>query len=127
MNSLPSSALTQLPKLPPKPGITAIKPMDPVLACSTASFEGATCGALAGLTGYWISTVGSCSVAPYTLGFSCGLNFCCLSIYEHLSNVREYQKNKHLLEMYDYHKKLHNWVITQQPGSPSPKGTSEKT
>lgn len=121
MHSLPSSTLAGLPKLPPRPEITARKPMDPHLACVTASAEGLICGALAGLAGFWISAVGGCSVAPYTMGISCGLNVCCLSVYEHLSNAREYEKNKQSLEMYDYHKNLHDWVITQQPCSPGPK------
>ena len=121
MHSLPSSTLTGLPKLPPKPAITDKKPMDPRLACVRASAEGVTCGSLAGLTGSCISSVGGCSVAPYTLGFSCGLNFCCLSIYEYMLTVREGETNKHLLEMYEYQKNLHDWVITQQPGSPGPK------
>ena len=121
MHSLPSSTLTGLPKLPPKPAITGKKPMDPHLLCATALAEGATCGSLAGLAGLWISSVSGCSVAPYTLGVSCGLNFCCLSIYDHLSRVRDGETNKHLLEMYEYQKNLHDWVITQQPGSPGPK------
>lgn len=127
MHSLPSSTSTGLPKLPPKPDITATKPMGSSLACVTASAEGAILGGLAGLVGYGISHVGGCLVAPYTVGFSCGLNFCCLSLFNHLSDVKEYMANKHSLEMYDYHKKLHDWVVTQQPGSFSPKETSEIT